>query len=193
MNIAEELRAPLFAVDARYDRDYASDGRSRYGAYLRQGLTQLDDDDRWVFEDPVGWAMFCWDRATVPVMSPPYLAWSDPIETVLLSRGDTEGLVAEVIVKVRPGRLPTGWRTWQRSLPGRLEPPADDRRPVALGRVSLIVPVPTSALPDPPARCRPPNGELNRAKISVSCLARLLTDAVTQAIPSIGGEDATSW
>lgn len=178
--------APLFAFDERYDRDLASDGHSRYGAYLRQGLAMLEDGD-WSLRDPVGWATFCWDRATIPVMCPPYLWWPDPIETVMLTRGHAGGLVAEVVVKVRPARLPCGWRTWDVSSAGLMDSPDDDRHAIALGRVSLIVPVPAGALPDPPGKDAPAGAELELAKASVSCLARLLTDAITPVLPTITG------
>src|SRR5262249_3488193 len=55
-----------FWIDRDYDREYASDGISRYGAYLRDATFRPWTDH----DQAVEWAVFAWERATGPVMSP---------------------------------------------------------------------------------------------------------------------------
>ncbi len=58
-----------FWADRDYDREFASDGISRYGAYLRDASFEPWTDD----DQAVEWAVFAWERATGPVMSPGYV------------------------------------------------------------------------------------------------------------------------
>jgi len=55
-----------FWVDRDYDCAHASDGISRYGAYLRDATFEPWTDH----DQAVEWAAFAWRRATGPVMSP---------------------------------------------------------------------------------------------------------------------------
>src|SRR6266498_6098900 len=60
-----------FWVDRDYDRENASDGLSRYGAYLRDASFEPWTDH----DQAVEWAVFAWRRATGPVMSPGYVRY----------------------------------------------------------------------------------------------------------------------
>ena len=60
-----------FATDDRYDRDNASDGRSRYGFYLADHRHLFLDD---VPTADVAWFAFsAWEVANSPIMSPGYV------------------------------------------------------------------------------------------------------------------------
>ena len=111
--------AAAFWVDRDYDRSHASDGISRYGAYLRDAAFEpWTDQDR-----AVEWAVFAWERATGPVMSPAYVRYHPRVLGARLERSGWDGsLVAGVtLVSAWPeqltGRWPgrCGWATGRRT------------------------------------------------------------------------------
>jgi hypothetical protein len=76
-----------FWIDTGYDRDNASDGRSRYGAYIRQGAFEPQAGS-----DPaVELAVFAWRQATGPVMVPGYVRCHRRILSERLERSDWDG------------------------------------------------------------------------------------------------------
>jgi hypothetical protein len=119
----------LFVFNDTEDRDRASDGVSRYGAYLRDHAeefrTLFDQiDDRAVTRDPGEFAAAAWKVATSPIMAPPYLGWTaERLISVSFSAGWESWLIAEVQVAVpRPQVLrdvAAGFTDWARpSYPG---------------------------------------------------------------------------
>lgn len=131
--------AHLFTIDQAYDRDKASDGISRFGAYLKQRYQQaLDAGD---LDSPTVWAEWCWDCATPPVMSPGFVRYRDPVLSAKVYRDEWQGELAVqlVVASPLPARLPSGWRSWHRDFAGDLELPDGARHgsPVALARVEL--------------------------------------------------------
>ncbi len=66
----------LFAIALPYDQDHASDGYSRYGAYLVQERRQFELDSE---QSPAGvnldYAVTAWRLARPPIMAPGF-AWS---------------------------------------------------------------------------------------------------------------------
>src|SRR5262249_49859482 len=82
-----------FWVDRDYDREYASDGISRYGAYLGDATFEPWTDH----DQQVEWAAFTWRRATGPVMSPGYVRYHPRVLAARLERSGWDGgLVADV-------------------------------------------------------------------------------------------------
>lgn len=149
----------LVVVDEDYDRDYASDGRSRFGAYLRQNrwLTDPDDD-----LDPAGYAALVWRTATSPVMAPGYVRLRRDLAGITVAaREETCGLL--VVTVEAPTGWPAGlaargWRGWARERAcddgpdGYLEP--GDTHPALLFHARLRIPVLAAELPAPPPRGR---------------------------------------
>lgn len=80
MSSHSDTSAAPFRVDGEYDREYAGDGVSRYGAYVR---SRLDGsfaecwDGTW--EEPasrrMAFAAAAWRTAVGPVMSPGYVGY----------------------------------------------------------------------------------------------------------------------
>lgn len=128
----------LFEIDRQDDRERASDGISRYGAYLAQRYDDaLEHDD---IDDPHRWAAWCWHVATPPVMAPGFVRLLDPVIRASVYRDDWQGdLAARLEVATPwPVRLPGRWRTWHHSATGRLEAPElRVGAPTALATVTL--------------------------------------------------------
>jgi hypothetical protein len=157
-----------FWIDGDYDREYASDGISRYGAYLRDAAFEPWTDH----DQAVEWAVFAWRRATGPVMSPGYVRCHPRVLAARLERSGCDGsLVAGVdLVSSWPEHLKTAlargmkvggrdahWQDWPTEHhagdtiyhePGEADIAA---RPYLLATVNLRFTVPSAALPQPPA------------------------------------------
>ncbi len=163
------LAPTAFRVDRDYDREHASDGISRYGAYLRDATFEPWTDD----DQAVEWAVFAWERATGPVMSPGYVRYHPRVLGARLERSGWDGgLVAGVtLVSPWPAQLQTAlvravrlgdrevyWQDWPTEYLGGdtvsyYEPNEADlaARPYLLATASVQCTVPSAALPKPPA------------------------------------------
>ena len=157
-----------FWVDRAYDREYASDGISRYGAYLRDAAFEPWTDHDQVVE----WAVFAWERSTGPVMSPGYVRYHPRVLSAQLERSGWDGsLVAGVTLvscwpeqftralarSVSFGDKDSYWQDWPTEYRGGtscyFEPSEADvaARPYLLTTLSLRFTMPSAALPQPPA------------------------------------------
>jgi hypothetical protein len=157
-----------FWVDRDYDREYASDGTSRYGAYLRDATFEPWTDD----DQAVEWAVFAWRRATGPVMSPGYVRYHPRVLSAQLERSGWDGgLVAELnlvspwpdqltktlVRAIRLGDKDAYWQDWPTEYRGGSTcyygPSEADiaARPYLLTTSSLQFTVPSVSLPTPPA------------------------------------------
>jgi hypothetical protein len=167
-NPSMSTASTAFWVDRGYDREYASDGISRYGAYLRDITFEPWTDDNQATE----WAVFAWERATGPVMSPGYVRHHPRVLAARMERSGWDGsLTAGVnLVSCWPEEIKAAladglrlddthayWRDWPAEYLGGAvsyhEPSEADvaARPYLLAIVSLTFTVPTTALPLPPA------------------------------------------
>jgi len=158
MSTAEPLR--VCWIDREHDRAAASDGVSRYGAYLRDHAGLFDpwgEAPDGVTADPVEFAIAAFTIATGPIMSPGYVRWHGRVRAYAAAHSEDDGrlLLSVTLAAPSPVRLPYDWRGWDRGLFGDdfLEP--DDRRPTGLARLELRWPVPTDQLPTPRRPRRP--------------------------------------
>src|SRR6266571_3741015 len=103
----------IFWINYEHDREAASDGVSRYGAYVRLDSRAFAEcwDGTYETRLPERFAALAWRTATGPVMSPPYVDWRAPV----LSAGfevdydDDAGLIATVdIASPLPRALGSG-------------------------------------------------------------------------------------
>ncbi len=157
-----------FWVDCDYDRAHASDGISRYGAYLRDAAFEPWTDN----DQAVEWAAFVWRRATGPVMSPGYVRYHPRVLAGQRERSSWDGSLAAAVTLFsswpeelkRPlarglklGDREASWQDWPiECLGGTVsyhEPSEADvaARPYLLATVNLQFTVPSAALPEPPA------------------------------------------
>jgi hypothetical protein len=158
-----------FWVDRDYDHEQASDGISRYGAYLRDATFEPWTDH----DQAVEWAVFAWRLAAGPVMSPGYVRFHPRVLAARVERSGCDGsLVAGVdLVSSWPEQVKTAlasrmmlggrdvsWQDWPAEYRGgetisHYEPSEADvaARPYAVATVSLHFTVPSAELPEPPA------------------------------------------
>jgi hypothetical protein len=127
-----------FWVDDHHDHDQASDGVSRYGAYLR------DRADRFASCDDAGdFAALAWEIATVPIMSPGYVRKGWPrIQGVSFGYHE-DGLLARVeIVAPLPDELARlrGYQSWDWETGNYWEPGEEtlSRMPALLTTVTSL-------------------------------------------------------
>jgi hypothetical protein len=178
--------APLvghLAIDETYDRTYASDGFSRFGAYLAMRLPAVLDDDPDVLLDPVRWAAFAWATATAPVMSPGYLSWHGPIEDIGVGWDDGHLAFEAVLWADPPVSLP-GWRGWDRDRHGdHVEPWYATR--TALTRITLRAVLIDLELPAPPGEVSPRQELVSTAKTAVTTVALAVRSALAPAVAAL--------
>jgi len=166
----------LFLMDETYDRERASDGFSRYGAYLALRLPAVVHNDPDVLGDAVRWASFAWATAAPPVMSPGYVEWAEPVEDMQVGWDDGH-LSAELVVRTPcPMTLP-GWRTWERDLRGGLVEPLHGTR-IVLSRTTLRVVLCEVVLPEPPSRIDDRVQLVRAAKDAVHVIAAAMEGAL---------------
>jgi hypothetical protein len=179
-------------IDRDHDRASASDGVSRYGAYLRDHARLFDpwqDAPDGVTGDPVQFAIAAFKVATGPIMSPGYLRWHGRVCDYAATWSEHDGrlLLSVTLAVPSPVRLGWDWRGWERDFHDRyLEP--DDARPVALARLELRWPVATDQLPAPRRPRRP--GVANLAE-AAGAVAMLVDQVNTTVGPVLADLEAT--
>jgi hypothetical protein len=167
---------PLAWVDEDYDVDYASDGISRFGSYVRQRAHLFVDD--WEPLSAASFAATVWSVATSPVMSPGYVRIRPDVWSLTCFPGEEPGfLLAELEVRVpwpaalRGGQELDGWFSWQRTTSWAHEEtmylePVGDRRSLLVTSV-LRVPIDEGILPTP---CRFAALDVSTAKRAISVI-----------------------
>jgi hypothetical protein len=157
-----------FWVDHGYDLEHASDGISRYDAYLRDAAFEPWTDD----DQATEWAAFAWERATGPVMSPGYVRYHPRVLSARLERSGWDGSLAANVSLVsdwpaqltaalarspRLGARDAYWQDWPTKrlggdAIGYYDPGEADvaARPYLLATLSLRFTVPSAALPERP-------------------------------------------
>jgi hypothetical protein len=168
-------------VDADWDRARASDGVSRYGAYLRghaEAFAPLYGADAGgITLDAGEFAAAALRVATGPVMSPGYVRWHPRVLDHTVSHGDDPEpgrLVCGVTLAISlPRWLGVPWWSWTERFGDPWREPDDDRH-AALARLALRWPLPISALPLPRPPATPGGPNLRDAKASVAALVGVI-------------------
>ncbi|MFD7643010.1 hypothetical protein ACFV4P_20400 [Kitasatospora sp. NPDC059795] len=154
-------RSTLAIVDDVADRRDASDGRSRFGAYLARNAGLLHDDG-----DPLSareFAFSVWQVATAPVMSPGYVRHRPDLHglTLVTHGEDMDQVALRIDVPLRHHHLATRpdhrLADWQRdtwtTTDGftALTEPHSTGRPALLATAAVLLPVPSHVLVTPTA------------------------------------------
>ncbi|MFD9692332.1 hypothetical protein ACFWXO_41965, partial [Kitasatospora sp. NPDC059088] len=154
----------LAVTDDAYDRERASDGRSRYGAYLAARADQLLDDGAPM--DAASFAVAAWRIATSPVMAPGYVRVRPDLAALTPTVADNYRMMLHFEVPLRHRALatrPARVQDWSAHRPVwgderwqcLTEPdPEYPGRPALLVTATLLVSVPAEILTSPSA-CGP--------------------------------------
>jgi hypothetical protein len=182
-------------VDEDWDRTNASDGVSRYGAYLR-GHTELfdpwQDAPGGITQDPGEFAIAALQVATGPIMSPGYVRWHPRVLDYKLSHGEDPEpgrLVCTVtLATALPLWLGSPWWSWTERFGDPWREP-DDAKHAALARLELRWPLPVATLPRPHRPARPGQPNLRDAKASVLALVAAINQTAGPVLAKLEGGD----
>jgi hypothetical protein len=172
---------PVCWVDADWDRERASDGVSRYGAYLRGHAGAFvpvwdetaDGRGGTITADAGEFAAAAFQVATGPIMSPGYVRWHARVLAWQVGYGtdpDPARLILQVtLATALPVWRSSPWRSWTEHL-GRDWREPDEGQPAALASLVLRWPLPVATLPCPQRPARPGLPNLQDAMASVAAL-----------------------
>lgn len=167
-----------FRVDDDYDRDYASDGISRYGAYLRAQAHEFADCD-----DAGDFAALAWKIATGPIMAPGYVRRGWPRVQGVSFGYHEDGLLTRVEIDaplpVELAKL-SGYRSWEVEDGAYWEP---TRFPALLATVTSLHVIPRELIP---AVADPTRPDTRVAKDVVRSLVFRLNEHLQPIMAAIG-------
>jgi hypothetical protein len=187
------LAEPLaFTVGETYDRDFSSDGLSRFGAYLRQRAGMFDDGDG-LTTDSCSFAVSAWRIAQSPIMVPGYVG-THPRVLGTEAHWDDDRRVA-ITVRVAAPLQPSlvraidgwRWRGWEHVgyTETRWVEPYDNDRPAAFTIVTLRIPLAAATLPTP--RYRAGAAETGTAKQAVHAVRDRLNEQLRPVLVELDG------
>ncbi|MFC4122088.1 hypothetical protein [Nonomuraea zeae] len=176
-----------FWIDADHDREMASDGRSRYGHYVRDRAERFRE--AWDLEEsrPARFAATAWRVATGPIMAPGYVRRNPRLLSGQVEVNDWDGSLVGMASLVTPWPLPLAssrdWRadgTWWRDWPTEtiwgsdtvryLDPSGEDLsrgQRFLMASAALVFPLPTQPLPALPPAPAPDLAAQARAYVEV--------------------------
>jgi hypothetical protein len=184
-------------VDLAADRANASDGVSRYGAYLR-GHAELfepwhdeETPDR-ITRHPSDFATVAFRVACGPIMSPGYVCWHPRVLDHQVGYGDDpdpDRLVCTItLATALPLWLGSPWWSWTTYM-GREWSAPDQGRHAALPSLRLRWPIPVATLPQPRPPARPGAPNLADARASVRALVAKINQTAGPVLARLeGGE-----
>jgi hypothetical protein len=181
-------------VDAAWDRANASDGISRYGAYLRSHAEAFaplyGPNADGITLDPGEFAAAAFRVATGPIMSPGYVRWYPRVLGHTVSHGqdpEPDRLVCQVTLATSLLRwLGAPWRSWTQYLGRDWCEPGEDRH-AALARLELRWPVPVASLPRPGTPTTPGEPNLRDAKAAVRALVAAINATAGPVLATLEG------
>jgi hypothetical protein len=192
-----------FWIDADDDRERASDGKSRYGAYVRQNIKGFAEcwDGTWDTALHVRFAAEAWRVATGPIMAPGYVRRHPRILGARLEYSYWDGSLSANVELITPWPGPLRqssqwikqighgwWHDWPMDFGDTYYDPGDEdisKRPYLLASAALRFTVPDSQLPQPPS-AEPADAELvDLAQQSVAVLVAELNRIVGPVIQTL--------
>jgi hypothetical protein len=194
MTAHDATRGRVCWVDADWDRARASDGISRYGAYLRGHTEEFaplyGPDAGGITLDAGEFAAAALRVATGPIMSPGYVRWHPRVLDHTVGHGqdpEPDRLVCQLTLATSPPRwLGAPWQGWTQYL-GRDWWEPDDDRHAALARLQLRWPLHTSALPCPRPPTVPGQPNLRDAMAAVGALAAAINATAGPVLAALEG------
>jgi hypothetical protein len=185
------LAAPwAFTVDETYDRDFSCDGRSRFGAYLRQRAGMFDYGEG-LTTDRCSFAVSAWQIAQSPIMAPGYVRIHPRVlRTDACWDDDRRVAIAIQVAAPLPGALVRvidggRWRGWEQVgfTETRWVEPYDNDRPAAFTTVTMRISLAAAALPTP--RYRTGAADTATAKRAVRALCDLFNAQIRPVLVAL--------
>ena len=189
---------PAFWIDDGYDADYASDGISRYGAYVRQATGTVFAecwDGTWDSPDhrAARFAAAAWQTGTGPVMAPGYIRMHPRVLSARAEVNFWDGSLFATVTFAAPWPAPLArsrdwrgdgwWRDWplQASLGGPQYYREPGEEELTGGRyllttARLLFPLPADGLP------AAPDGPRDALEAKARTAAQVLVSAMTAAV-----------
>src|SRR5947209_15105052 len=134
-----------FEPDEDYDQAHASDGVSRYGAYLAQHAYLFTNDDDEPTTDPEQFAGAAWRVAHHPTMAPGYVRSHGRVQATSMHWDDESqpAVCVELAVSSAPEAacFTFPWRRWTRDELGHWQAPENFARPNALTVLRIALPL----------------------------------------------------
>ncbi len=199
------MMTSAFWIDYGYDADHASDGISRYGAYVRSATSTVFAecwDGTW--DDPGGraarFAAAAWQTATGPVMAPGYIREHPRVLSARVEVNTWDGSLFGAVELATPWPVPLArtrdwqggqwWQTWpvEHRLGGPdfyREPDDRDltRGPYLLAKARMLFPLTPGGLPAAPDG--PDDHPEGKARTAAEALVAAMNSAVTPVIGAL--------
>jgi hypothetical protein len=180
-----------FWIEENFDREHASNGRSRYGDEVRRRVDEFAD--AWGDIAPVTFAASAWRVATT--LQPGYVRWHPRIVSATCLRSPWDGgLTCEVtLVSPWPAQLTwsrqwgrdRGWRDWPQLFGQYVAPSEQDLTRSPHLRASLLVQAPVR-LDDLPPAPEGPDGDVEQtARRAVTVLVRELNELLNPIVAQL--------
>ncbi|HEX3780315.1 MAG TPA: hypothetical protein VHX38_11655 [Pseudonocardiaceae bacterium] len=172
-----------FEPDETYDRTYASNGESRYGAYLAQ-YAHLFTDGHGLTEDAQHFAAAAWQITQEPTMTPAYVHTHGRVQAATVNWDDEErpAICVDLAVSSPPEAacLRHPWRRWTRDEHGSWTLPGDYRHRNAVTLLRLAVPL--AEVPLPYAAYQDDQPHTDTAKQAVRAICTTLNAALVHVL-----------
>lgn len=192
-----------FEPDDEYDRTYASDGVSRYGAYLQNYAHWFDEDCK-PSTHAERFAAAAWRIAQIPVMAPAYVRRHGRVRTTFIDWDDRGNAAVRVDIAVSSAPeavcLAYPWRRWTRDELGRWLEPESYNQPGAVTVLQVAMPLADMPLPEPRYELWAPDTTVAKQAVQVICgavniaLTRVLAyDPLTEVDQCAPARRGHSW
>jgi hypothetical protein len=189
-----------FWIDDDYDRENASDGISRFGAYVRRAR-ELPECWDGTWDDPqvrqARFAAAAWATATTPVMSPGFVRRHPRVISGRVEFNGWDATLAGAVKLVTPWPQPlarsrdwqrgTWWQDWPMEVLGGVRWREPDEHELAghaylIASAWLVFPLPAGALPAAPSG---PRGAGDAAREAVRVLVAAMNAVITPVIEAL--------
>jgi hypothetical protein len=179
-----------FTLHDVYDYAHASDGQSRYRAYLAQNGRRFRYEGKELTKQPAEFAAAAFAIGSPPIMSPPYIG-THPRVLHVTPRWDMDRRGALHIELALPlaeriaDQLSPHFGGWERDhSSGRFYSPEDHNEPSACARLAIRIPLPVDLLP-PPTYTREGAADVDTAKRAVRAICTHANSLLAHLIVSL--------
>jgi len=197
------MTAPAFWIDYAYDASHASDGVSRYGAYVRNATVLFAECWDGTWDDAATcaarFAAAAWQVATGPVMAPPYICMHPRVLSARAEVSTWDGSLSGNVELATGWPAPLAaspdwrggqwWQTWPAAEfggTGAYREPGEEeltRGPWLLASARLLFPLPARGLPDAPGG--PADALEGKARTAAEALVAAMNAVVAPALDAL--------